>query len=458
MKILIFIDHDIVVRHFLHSQVFCELMSEHNVVFVLPEPGNKRIHATEGEFMVPDSALRRLPIDVKRQSIWQKLTVTDMLRYRPGAHHAAMRQFHRTTGGWKAAVIYSLLGLPAIYTVFRWASRWRLKNNRNQAMDALLEVEAPDLIIHPSVLAGLFINELVESCREREIPLLVIMNSWDNPSTKRAMTGNPDWLLVWGPQTRAHAIKYMQMPPERVINFGAAQFDLYRKPPRISRAEFAQKHGIPTEANILLYAGSSKDTDEYSHLRQLNDAIARGDLGNTVVVYRPHPWGGGGKEGHRIATTQWPHVRIEFSTRSYIEQVSQGNRSSITTPDYKETHDVLCAIDALISPLSTIVIEGALHGKPVLCFLPDEENEKGHYKLVLPLTHFEDFFSNPDFRFAAGDLNLIPAAQALLSFIGDIEYQKKLRSACEHFVSGFDRPYGQRLVEFVATVNQGRNA
>jgi hypothetical protein len=77
---------------------------------------------------------------------------------------------------------------------------------------------------------------------------------------------------------------------------------------------------------------------------------------------------------------------------------------------------------------------------------------------VLPLTHFEDFFSNPDFRFAAGDVNLIPAAQALLASIGDIEYQKKLRSACEHFVSGFDRPYGKRLLNFVATVNHDRNA
>lgn len=457
MKILIFIDHDIMVRHFLHSEVFCELMHEHNVVFVLPEPGNKRVRATEGEFMVPDSVLRRLPIDVKRQAIWQKLTVTDMLRYRPGTHHAAMRNFHRNAGGWKAAIVYSVLGLPGIHTLFRSVMRRLLKKNKNRAMGALLDTEEPDLIIHPSVLAGLFINDLVEISHERKIPLLVIMNSWDNPSTKRAMTGNPDWLLVWGPQTRTHAIQYMGMPPDRVVNFGAAQFDLYRKPPRISRMQFAERHDIPVGATILLYAGSSKDTDEFSHLQQLNDAVVRGELGNTVVVYRPHPWGGGGKDGHRIATAQWPHVRIEDTTRSYIKQVAQGNRSSITTPDYKDTHDLLCAIDALISPLSTIVIEGALHGKPVLCFLPDEADEKGHFKLVLPLTHFEDFFCNPDFRFAVGDVSLIPAAQALLASIGDTEYQEKLRSACENFVSSFDRPYGKRLVDFVAKVNEGRN-
>lgn len=36
--------------------------------------------------------------------------------------------------------------------------------------------------------------------------------------------------------------------------------------------------------------------------------------------------------------------------------------------------------------------------------------------------------------------------------------QKELRSACGHFVSSFDRPYGEQLVDFVAKVNEGRNA
>jgi len=36
--------------------------------------------------------------------------------------------------------------------------------------------------------------------------------------------------------------------------------------------------------------------------------------------------------------------------------------------------------------------------------------------------------------------------------------QKELRSACENFVSSFDRPYDKRLIDFVAKVNEGRNA
>ena len=35
------------------------------------------------------------------------------------------------------------------------------------------------------------------------------MNSWDNPSTKRSLIGNPDWLFVWGEQTKKHAEKFV---------------------------------------------------------------------------------------------------------------------------------------------------------------------------------------------------------------------------------------------------------
>ena len=43
MKVLIFIEHDVVIRHFVHSGVFAELIAEHDVTFIFPEPGYKRV-------------------------------------------------------------------------------------------------------------------------------------------------------------------------------------------------------------------------------------------------------------------------------------------------------------------------------------------------------------------------------------------------------------------------------
>ena len=451
MKILVFVEHDIIIRHFLHSHVFDELARRHEVVFVFPEKGYKRVMIDAAALDLGGAAVRHLTVSVERLKIWQGLMLADNLRWRPGAHFAAMRIFHRHSAGPRAAALFSILALPGIFQIFRAWSHRRIKAKPNLELDALIGQERPAVLIHPSVLAGVYINDLVVASQAHGVPLVVIMNSWDNPSTKRAMAGQPDRLLVWGPQTRSHASRYMGMPEERVTCFGAAQFDVYRNPPRVDRQEFCRRHDIEPAARILLYAGSSKGTDEFSHLCILDDAIARGELGHTAVVYRPHPWGDGGKGGSRILDHDWRNVRIEQTTRGYLERVKQGI-PGITTPDYRDTHDVLSSVDALVSPLSTIIIEGALHGKPVLCFLPEDDDKTSHLAFVLPLMHFDDFFAEPCFLVARGESSLIQSVRSLLDKVGNEEFGHALRRACTHFVASFDRAYDERLLEFIENV------
>ena len=161
--------------------------------------------------------------------------------------------------------------------------------------------------------------------------------------------------------------------------------------------------------------------------------------------------GEGGKGGNRILGHAWRHVRIEQTMRAYLTAVAAG-AAGISTPDYWNTHDLLSAVDAVVSPLSTILLEGALHGKPVLCFLPDTETDTSHYSFALPLVHFDDLFSNPAFLVARGDAALLPAVATLLGKVGDPESTRALRDACAHFVTTFREPYGERLAAFVEAI------
>ena len=43
LKIAIFIDHDIMIRHFIHSNVFSKLSKKHHVDFIFPPQGHKRV-------------------------------------------------------------------------------------------------------------------------------------------------------------------------------------------------------------------------------------------------------------------------------------------------------------------------------------------------------------------------------------------------------------------------------
>jgi len=447
MKILIFIEHDIIIRHFVHSGVFSDLAVRHEVKFVFPQPGYKRVRLNVAEQGLC-APYRHVTVHQGRLGIWKKLSILNRLRWRSGKHFAILRHSRRQAIGAKATAMYAPLALPGVHQLARSWFMARLGAMPNRDLDTLLDEERPDVIIHPCVLDGAFLNDLTLAAKDRGIPFIVIMNSWDNPSTKQAMAGRPDYLLVWGEQTRRHAIDFIGMPPDRVIPFGAAQFDVYRSPPSMSREEFCRVHGIAPSDRILLYAGSSKGTNEFAHLVAIDEAVASGRLGATTVVYRPHPWGDGGHGGERILGHPWKNVRIESSMRGYLERIRAGDTEA-SYPDYRHTHDVLSSVDAVVSPLSTILLEAALHGKPALCFLPDEEQEAGHFQLAAPMTHFQDMYAMPEFLKARGRAELLPQLESLLLLVGDAAFAERLKEACTYFIKSWDAPYGERLVRFI---------
>jgi hypothetical protein len=443
LTIAIFIEHDIVYRHFITSGVFADLAARHRVVFVFPEKGpeNKRLTVEIDPRTLGGEALF-IPTNIERITYWRRLYQVSQLRWRPGAAWRQLRATMRRHVGPRANILYSALALPGIFALYR---RWSesMIDRQPTAMTDVLDRLSPDMIVHPTVLEGLFINDVIKLGRARGIPTIAIMNSWDNPSTKRAVFGEPDWLLVWGEQTRNLAVTYMGMDPARTVSFGAAQFEIYRRPPRVARDEFCRSYGIDPAKPILLYAGSSKGSDEFAHLQTIEDAIDRGDLPGISIVYRPHPWGRGGYKGERLLDHPWRHVRIDRSMRGYLEEIRAGRRP-IYLADYADTHDILACVDALVSPLSTILLEGMLHGKPVLCFLPDEK-QGSSLGLQARHVHFDDFFNNPDVLVVEGDTALIGKLAELMARVSDPDAAARMAKACAHFVVPQREPYGERL-------------
>lgn len=446
-KLLVFIEHDFIARHFLMSRAFDALAHVAELRFVFPEVGTKRFTIDPSTLPLP-APFVRIPVDARRQLYWRWLFFADQLRWRPGADAAALRYLRRESLGQKAAILLTLAGLPGIRPVFERVVRRQIARHPNLALERLIAETHPAALIHPSVLEGLFINDLVAIGGARGIPTVAIMNSWDNPSTKRAIVGLPDWLLVWGSQTRSHAERFMRMPPERVVSFGAAQFDVFREPPRVDRAEFFRRHDADPGLPLILYAGSSKGADEFAQLLALDKAIDAGTAPAATIVYRPHPWGDGGHEGGRTLHQSWRHVRVETTMRSYLERVAAGDRRA-SLPDYRDTHDTLACVDAVISPLSTILIEAALHGKPVLCQLPVDEPDAAHFRLAEALPCFREIIDCPDFMSAEGRQGLLDRFPQLVAAACNPAAGEAARAAARHFVESFAEPWGERLAAFI---------
>ena len=58
--------------------------------------------------------------------------------------------------------------------------------------------------------------------------------------------------------------------------------------------------------------------------------------------------GFGGKNGGEIIKRKWNNIIIDISMTKYLRKVSKGNNSKFLS-DYKDTHDILSNVDAVIS-------------------------------------------------------------------------------------------------------------
>jgi CDP-glycerol glycerophosphotransferase (TagB/SpsB family) len=118
--------------------------------------------------------------------------------------------------------------------------------------------------------------------------------------------------------------------------------------------------------------------------------------------------------------------------------------------DYAETHVTLAAVDAVVSPLSTILLEAGVHGKPILAYLPDEEMTQNVAMFSMAKTvHFRDFFERVDCLQCERPDDLVADCARLLDMAARPGAAERLRQQCAFFVDAGERAYADRLDELV---------
>lgn len=452
LKIAIFIDHDIVIRHFIHSGAFLKLAEKHKVDFVLPPLGHRRVTLNPSKY-IGNAKIIRLKENIKSRRIWARMEQVLIMKPSFKKRDKDLRKTWRLVMNWKAEILNTFLGMPIIFNLFSIFTRWNSKKNPNIALFNLLKKNNYDVIINPGIPGGLFINDLFINSKKLNIPLIFIMNSWDNPSAGKFASGKPNFYLAWGTQTSRHAHEYLNISKSRIRSFGAAQFEIYRSKPKIDKNTFLKNHNIKPNTKIILYAGGSLGTNEFEHLKLIEKEIEKGKYGDTIIIYRPHPWGGGGNRGDEIFNHSWNYVRIENSMRSYLESISKEGYK-LSFPDYSDTHVVLTYVDFVISPLSTILIEAAIHGKPIICFLPMEDIQAKHFQTVYSLPHFREFQNEKEVILASNRKELIQKINLLFDKFKDVSFSKKLKKMSQKYVENHKLEFSKRIINFVEEIKE----
>lgn len=447
-KILIFFDTDIVIRAFYQSNTFKTLEKHFDLEYVFPiDPSSKKKYVNINFDIFKNKKTHFVNIKRKRMGIWYHLFAAKLINLHRGksTYKSILDSKLKLELTPKLLFLINLLSYPGIFNCFKFTLKVIL--GKNKEINSLLKKNKPIFVIYPSVLTGPFISELPREAKSLGIKTMICMNSWDNPMSKAIPNELPDHLIVWGDDSKKQSIDLLGVPEERIHTFGAAQFQIYKNKSSLTKTSLQQKFQVPTSKRYVLYAGVGESTDETKYLSLLDNAIENNLLKNTHIIYRPHPWRGKLQDG------ELDFFEMNYKNISMDPHMKNYYKNTIINPDrkffmikYSITRDLLQLIDGVISPRSTILLEGAILGKlPLVCFPENIKNpvfnkENIHFKNFCKLPNVISCFTIDEFESKIKIFNENLQQKSI---------EKKLIKDCNYIVNMNGLSYGEKIKSLI---------
>lgn len=450
LKIAIFVDRDVTVRHFLDSNIFHKLAKNNELRLVFPPLNDKRIssHKNPQRFGIKYNFIK---IPERRIQLWKWIFYTKIQSFKFGKDWKSLRKVYSISVGYKMKYLFKLAALPFLKELTIRVLKFIINQYKIEHLEDFVKSFKPDLLIHPSIFQGVFINELALISKEYNIPYFLLMNSWDNPCLKNTSIYKPTLVGVWGPQTQYHAIKYMGLEKERVKILGSAQFQCFKKNNKLSRDKILSTYGFNDKTTLILYAGSSKENDEFKHLLCLEN-ICRSLNKNLRIIYRPHPWLSDIQTAKNILNYQSEIIKIDNTMINFMNMVIKGTINTFYSTNYEYTHDILNASNIVISPLSTILIEALCHGKEAICLIPKEEDIGKRFAYWKKLPCFQDVIKAPSIKTVEKLYELEEVIKKSYKVCKDAKNIKLNKENASFFVDMRGKSYEDRLQDCINQV------
>lgn len=377
-RIGIFIDHDLLIRHFLVKNKFKMLEKKFDVKYFFSN-NKRRISVNLNQFKINHKAT--VKIDLVRRYKINKLSLVARLvmankKKNKSFRKASLKETYGYINSRTKIIIYSFFALKFIYPFFNWFLR-KFLIGYNFYLENIIKKNKLDMIIHPTVLNGDFASDLIEIGNKNNIPTLYLMNSWDNCSSRALTHGHPTKYLVWGKQAKKFAKESLNLKDKNLGIIGCAQFEIYNDKPLMSKSDFRKLYNLKKNEKLLCYAGSNLGVDETKHLMLLDNEIKKNKK-KFKVLYRPHPWKIKHPNEKSFFKYNFKNILFEkYSLKNYRDSFSnyRKSKSSIIDADYKHTNTIIKSIDGAFVPFSTFAIECSIQGLPTGLYYPSNKNE-----------------------------------------------------------------------------------
>ena len=267
--------------------------------------------------------------------------------------------------------------IPFLYSVLMPKNRYAF----------LFEKYNPDLVFATDIFNPMDVIFMHEA-KKRRIRTVGMVRSWDNLTAKGGFRVVPDTLVVQNEIIKKEAMSIHHVPKNKIRVVGIPHYDKYMEGPPISRASFLEKLKLPAESKFILYApvGNrffTKNTFDREIIVILREMLPDGFF----LIVRTPP----GDPTNLDGVPTDPRIIInEPGTR-----FPWAGERKMDTEMSPEDDDLLAATlshtELLVSGFTTLVVDAARFGKPVIVIGFDARTPIPHDESVLRQLEFDHF-------------------------------------------------------------------
>ena len=212
---------------------------------------------------------------------------------------------------------------------------------------------------------------IMREAAARGIPNTAAIVGWDNPSSY-AIPGAPtQHVTCWSEKQKEELVLGSDWPPEKVNISGIPTYDGYiRREWLIPREEYFKKHQLDLERKLIAYACSFETfSPNIQNIEALARMVASDKLAApSQLLIRLHPnhfmrdWPYLVSERERIFTLEkeFSHVHV------VAPQSLGGTLGYYSGEDMDEKSSMMAYSDVFVTVYSTMVVETAIHSRPVV--------------------------------------------------------------------------------------------
>ena len=229
---------------------------------------------------------------------------------------------------------------------------------------SLFEKYKPDLLFATDIFSPMDANMMLDA-KNFHVPILGMIRSWDNLTTKGPIPVRPEVLVVNNGILKNEAELIHLFPEQKIRVVGIPHYDRYGKGPVHDRSIFLSRCGIPETKRFFVYApqGDRFFTKGVVNTfdRDIIEIITKSLPDDYALLVRLPP-----ADSVNITGIQIPSGRVFFD-RPGIQLADDPTfykQNELSRDDEDHLIDTLYHTDGIISVGTTLAIDGAAFDKP----------------------------------------------------------------------------------------------